>query len=267
MRAEFLLFLLVPVLYADLRRRSTFGFAKCCMSVYDGVEVGVVIHLQLTVEFEAAAASNDGSEEVVEAGGEIAGLFFEDGEAGCVAEAMGLGGSVAMSLDAGVEHLEGEDGETVDDESGGLGVEWGGGLLVGKVGDEPLVELFDEVVAALVEAVDGVLDTSDLGVGGEGVASLVLFVPEIEVLAVLGGDESGKGVRLGGGGRVGFGEEVRLVPVDGEVFLQASYGGGFEHGFEVQIHGVLRCSSIETVSGVGVGSINEVMNEVRQVLV
>ena len=63
------------------------------------------------------------------------------------------------------------------------------GFCGGQVGEEPEVDLFDQVVAALVEAIDGVLDLGDVGVGGLGVAGFVLFVPEIEVFAVLGGDE------------------------------------------------------------------------------
>ena len=103
-----------------------------------------------------------------------------------------------MGLDAGVEDAQGEDGEAVDDEAGGLGVERGGGVLRGQVGEEPEVDLFDQVVAALVVAVDGVLYAGDVGVGGFGVAGFVLFVPEVEVLAMLGGDE-GEGDRLRAG--------------------------------------------------------------------
>ncbi len=67
----------------------------------------------------------------------------------------------------------------------------GGGVLLGQVGEEPLVDFFHKVVAALVEAVDGALDLGDVGVGGLGVAGLVFLVPEVEVFAVLGGDEGG----------------------------------------------------------------------------
>jgi len=48
-----------------------------------------------------------------------------------------------------------------------------------------LVELLDEVVALLVEAVDGTLDLGDASVGGVGRAGVVLFVPEIKVGAVM----------------------------------------------------------------------------------
>jgi len=65
-------------------------------------------------------------------------------------------------------------------------VQGGGGVLLGEVGEQPLVHLFHKVVAALVEAVDGAFDAGDPGVGGWGSRALFLFVPQIEVLAVPG---------------------------------------------------------------------------------
>jgi len=96
-----------------------------------------------------------------------------------------------VGLDAGVVDAEGEDGETVDDQARGFRVEGGGGVLLGQVGEKPLVDFFHKIVAALVKAVDGALDLGYAGVGGVGVAGLVFLVPEIEVFAVLGGDEGG----------------------------------------------------------------------------
>ena len=55
------------------------------------------------------------------------------------------------------------------------------------------VDLLGEVVAALVEAIDVVLDLDDGGVGGVGVAGLVFAVPEIVVGTVLVEDELGEG--------------------------------------------------------------------------
>ena len=106
-------------------------------------------------------------------------------------------GGGAMDLLSCVEDLEGEDGEAVDDEAGGLGVEGRGGVSGGdfKQGD---VDLLGEVVAALVEAVDVVLDLDDGGVGGVGVAGVVFTVPEVVVGSVLVEHELGK--RRGGGG-------------------------------------------------------------------
>ena len=43
-----------------------------------------------------------------------------------------------------------------------------------------------------VEPVDGAAcNLGDVGVGGVGIAGLVLLVPEVEVFAMLGGDEGG----------------------------------------------------------------------------
>ncbi len=123
-----------------------------------------------------------------------------------------------MDLFAGVEDAQSEDGEAVDDETGGFGVEWGRGVLRGKVGDEPLIHFFDEVVASLVVAIDGMFDLGDGSVGGLGIAGLVLLVPEIEVLAVLGGDQGQEGI--------GFiwVDGRRVMPGFRQVLLQTGYG-------------------------------------------
>jgi hypothetical protein len=120
-----------------------------------------------------------------------------------------------------VKDLEGEDGEAVDDEAGGFGVERGGGVLR-EAADEESVELLDEVVALLVEGVDGVLDLRDGGVGGVGVAGGVLLVPEVEVGAVLG-EEEGVERRVCCGGVGGGG-----VPERRCLGVEAKDGGGVE---------------------------------------
>ena len=100
-------------------------------------------------------------------------------------------GGGAVELLFGVEDLEGEDGEAVDDEAGGLGVERGGGVVGRQDGhqfQEGNVDLLGEVVAKLVEAVDVVLDLDDGGVGGVGVACIVFAVPEFKVGAVRRGE-------------------------------------------------------------------------------
>ena len=81
-----------------------------------------------------------------------------------------------MELLGGVEDFEGEDGEAVDDEAGGFGVERGGGIGGGLL-QEGGIDLFGEIVAELVEAVDVVLDIDDGVVGGVGVAGVVFAVP------------------------------------------------------------------------------------------
>jgi hypothetical protein len=196
-----------------------------CVPVDNRVELWIVIHLHLTVEFEAPGTVGDLGEERTEASGEVAGLQLEQDETGGVALAVGLGCGVTLGLDAGMKDLKVEDGEAVDDEARGLGVQGCGGVLLGEVGEQPFVHLFHKVVAALVETVDGVFDACDLGVGGLGVAGLVLFVPEIEVLAVLGCYQLQEWV----GGEICFGFGRWFVPGAGEGLVKAGDGGGFEH--------------------------------------
>ncbi len=66
-----------------------------------------------------------------------------------------------MGLLGGVEDLEREDGEAVEDEAGGFGVERRGGVLLAGLFEEGSIHDFDEIVAGLVERVDGVLDCGD----------------------------------------------------------------------------------------------------------
>ena len=94
-----------------------------------------------------------------------------------------LGGGGADGLLASVVDLQGEDGEAVDDETGSLGVEGRRSILRGDGIEQPGVYLLDEVVTLLVEAIDGVLDAGDLGVGGGWVAGFVFFVPKRSKLA------------------------------------------------------------------------------------
>ena len=162
------------------------GSSARFMGVDGGVEAGVVVHLELAVELEAAAAREDLLPELVEAGGEVCALLAEQVEACEVALAVGLGGGGAAGLLGGVVEPEREDGEAVEDEAGGFGVERGGGVLHASGGEESAVDGFDQVVARLVECVDGALEAGDGGVRCSGLADLVFFVPEVEVGAVMG---------------------------------------------------------------------------------
>ena len=77
------------------------------------------------------------------------------------------------------------------------------------------IDLLGEVVAQLIQAVDGVLGGGERGVRCERVAGLVLAVPEIEVGAMLVEDKllqrvGGRGRRPGGVMAVGCGEVVKL---------------------------------------------------------
>ena len=92
------------------------------LGIEDGVELGVVIHLHLTVEFEAAFAGQDLLPKEVETVGEIAALLFENREAVLVAVTVGVGSGLPQGLFAGVVDLQGENREPVDDKAGRLGV-------------------------------------------------------------------------------------------------------------------------------------------------
>ncbi len=93
------------------------------MGIEYRIEVRVVVHLHLPVELEAAFAGEHLGPEIVEAGGEILALLDQDGEAIAVAGAVLRTGGVAVGFFGGVIDLEREDGEPVDDEAGGFGVE------------------------------------------------------------------------------------------------------------------------------------------------
>lgn len=129
----------------------------------------------------------------------------------------------AVELLFGMEDLEGEDGEAVDDEAGGLGVEGRGGVVGGEL-EEGDVELFGEVVATLVEAIDVVLDFDDGAVGGVGVAGLIFAVPQIIVGLVLVEDELIEGR---GGLRRG---ERGVVAVRSAGIVESDDMRGAEHG-------------------------------------
>ena len=109
-----------------------------------------------------------------------------------------LGGG-AVELLLGVKDFEGEDGEAIDDEAGGLGVEWSGGVG-GRELEEGGVDSLDEIVAELVESIDVVFDLDDGGVGGVGIASVVFAVPEVVVGLMLIEDELVEGGGWLGGG-------------------------------------------------------------------
>ncbi len=152
--------------------------------------------------------------------GKVVTLFVQHEKAGVVAVA--VFGCGAVELLFGVEDLEGEDGESVDDEAGGLGVQRSGRRGVGGI-EEDGVDLFGEVVAELVEAIDVVLDDGDGVVGGEGVAGFVFAMPEIEVGHVLTEDEGVEVVTgCGCGGRA-------VVTVEGGLILEANDVEGVEH--------------------------------------
>jgi hypothetical protein len=170
---------------------------------------------------ETAATGEEVGPESIEAVGEVVALPGEDEQAAAVA--LAVHGSGAVELLLGVEELERKDGEAVDDEAGGLRMERDAGRGGGQESEEVFVDLLDEVVAALVEAIDGTLGSDDGGVSGVGVTGLVLPMPEVEVGLVLLEDEA---VQIGGGRGRG---QIRVVAVGIGCLLLAEDGRGGEH--------------------------------------
>lgn len=147
-----------------------------------------------------------------------------------------------MGFFGGVVELEREDREPVDDEAGGLGVKSRGGRLIASGMEKHAVERLDEIVAALVQGIDGVFHAGDVGVRRQRVAGLVFFMPKLEIGAVLGFDdleeELGSCCRRGvfDGKRTegadwnrGLRGGCSLMPAKGGVIVQAGYLSGVEH--------------------------------------
>jgi len=182
----------------------------------------------LTVELEAARAREGALPEGVEAMGKVGALIFENGEplavAFGVAQGNGFGTSAAVEFFAGVKDLEREDGEAVDHEARGLGVEWSIGVgetARSEFGKEGAVELFGKVVTALICGVDATLDSGEGCIGSAGGARFVFDVPELKVGAMLGSDEGEPAElrqwRLGG---VGLNKSGVKVPFVGEAIVE-----------------------------------------------
>jgi len=196
-------------------------------AVEDRIEGGIVVHLELAVELETTLAGEDFDPESGEARGEIAALVEEKIEALAVALMMFGAGVAAAGFFFGVEDLEGEDGEAIDHEAGRFGVQGSGVGLMGSGFEEGQVETLGEVVATLVELVDGALAGGDGLVAGHGVAGGVFAVPEIEVGTVLLEDE----LFEGRGGL--FERQAVIVPVGVGLVVELRDVGGVEHSWRV----------------------------------
>ncbi len=112
-----------------------------------------------------------------------------------------------------------------------------------RLGEEEVVDLLDEVVAGLVEAVNGVFNGGDGGVGGLRAAGVIFLVPEVEVGVMVGENESGEGV----GTRIG---QVRgglvAVPAIRDLVLHPEDRVDFEHKWfwqEPAFNNVPKCAS------------------------
>ncbi len=241
-------------------------------SIEDRVQLWIVIHLHLTVETKAAAAGKNLRPKLIQAPGEIVALLDQHREPVAIALAMLFCSRLPMRLLGGVKDLQGQDGEAVDDQSGRLRVERGGCILLTREPQQVLIDLFDQIVALLVEAVDGVLDLGDRVVGGVRAAGVVLLVPKIEVGAMLGQDQGVQVLRRRDRERI-------MVPGVIGIVMRAQNGCGVDHRRHTHqpIKAVL-CAGMrlarvqgskhnEWMSGAAGGASSNTWPEVRRVLI
>lgn len=111
-----------------------------------------------------------------------------------------------MRFFCSVINLQGDDREPVNDEAGSLGVQGCLEVLCACKQQEAFVDLLDQVVAKLVEAVDGVFDCGDGCVGGVGAAGGIFLMPKVIVGAVLCQNQVDKLSGLGGA-------DAQMVPL------------------------------------------------------
>lgn len=163
------------------------GFSR---AVEYGVQAWIVIHLQLFVEFEAAPAAKDLAPKVSKTPGQIAALHLQSQETLVIAFPVRLACVLSVDLFRGVENLQCEDRQAIDDEAGSLGVKRRGGVLLFDLAEQCRVDPFDEVVSLLVQAIDGALHRRNGGVTDCAVPGSVFFMPQVEVGPVLCQDQS-----------------------------------------------------------------------------
>ena len=136
---------------------------------------------------------------------------------------MGPGRFLARVVD-----LERQNRQPVDDEPGGFGLQ---GRL--RVGQFPLakpfqqypIEVFGKIIAQLIGGVDAPLDSGEVGIARTGGPRFVFNVPEIEVGAMLAGDE-GKRIIVAGAAEAFF-----PVPPGGEMVVKLGHLLRREHRF------------------------------------
>lgn len=192
-------------------------------SINRRVECGVVVHLELAVQLETTSSREDFVPEDIEAVNKIGTLFFEDRETGAVSLEVVRRGVGPLGFFASVVDLQAKNRETIDDETRGFGMERGR-IALELSRREPIhegaVELFGEVIANLVGAVNAALDVSELGIAGAWRASFVFRVPKLEVSTMLAAHKREELIGLG----IRF--FFRVVPALSELVVEAYDGVG-----------------------------------------
>ncbi len=92
----------------------SFACVSCSAVVDSRIQFRIVVHLQLSLQFEPSFARCDVREQRVKGRCEVGALFFQQRQSFAVSLAMLLGRGGALSLLVGVKYLEREDGEPVD---------------------------------------------------------------------------------------------------------------------------------------------------------
>ncbi len=142
------------------------------------IKFGVIVHFELEVDTEAACALLHFGQQVTEGDSEVLNLSADDMQSGVAAFPM-FGCSVeSQSFLVHVIFLEREDGQSIDHHAGRFGIEWAAGFAWLQSLHEVFIDLFDEVIAALVVSIDGTFCVAN-AFGSEVIAaSNILFVPE-----------------------------------------------------------------------------------------
>lgn len=159
----------------------------------------------------------------VETTGEIVALMLQYLQPVDVLRTMIFVGGSAIDFRRRVVQLQLQNRQPVDDQAGCFRVQRSFFVLrAGGVEEQP-IDLFDEVVAPLIDRVDGVLDGGDCGILRAWIARLVFLMPQIEVGLVLSQHQR---IQHGDGG----GKLQQAMPLGGGGIVQLEDGLGLEHG-------------------------------------
>jgi hypothetical protein len=181
------------VVVGQLRGSRLHGSGLCVRfrrgGVEDRIESGVVVHLELAVELEAAASGSDVIPELGKAAGKVVALLVEYSETLAVPFAMLGRGGRAVGLFGRVEDFERKDGEAIDHQAGSFRMQQEVGVERRERLEEIAIKALGEIVAELVELVNGAFAGGNGLIPGHGIAGGVFAMPEIEVGAMLVEDE------------------------------------------------------------------------------
>ena len=201
------------------------------LHVKDRVQFWIVVHFQLPVELEAALSAKYFGPQPIQSLHQVVTLFYQNMVTLAIALGMTLGRPEPVHLFGGMEKLEREDGKSVDDQAGRLGMQLGAlpgqATLIGIV-EQHGIHAFDQIVAALVQAVDEALGLGDVVVASPGRAGFVLGVPEFKVGKVVGERELEEDIV----GRLGIAWHFR-VPLPGPAIVKDSEFSSREHKCEL----------------------------------